>query len=470
MNPLLNPYTSYKLLRELLVNNRRLYNLESKKTKRYIDNSFKKLIKYAYTIPMYHDKYKKAGVHPSDIKGIKDIEKIPFISKKELVDNYPDGIIPNNYNKNQGFVICTGGTTGKPVSLYTDFLTMGLSASVTIRELKYFKLNWRKSKIVHIGNFNQYRIDKISEENFQSHVKKVFSLKNVVNMDVNTPIIELVNTLDKIRPDIIICYPGVYQHMAHVMRKGYGKNIKPKLMWIGGAILDNYTREYVESAFGCKLLNIYNSVEAGTEIAFECRKGTWHINSDYFKIEAINDNNEIVQNGERGHIVITKLLANGTPIIRYTGMDDWLRINPSKKCECGITSPEIIGGVEGRRRANIVLPNGKVFPPGAFCFITPVLHKLNTFKVKQYQIVQKTIDEIYILLVIDEDERNIGPSFEEIAKNIKKIYQQKVGPEVTITVKEVKEIKHDKDASKPAPIVVSHVSRKKGYDTLESKT
>ena len=89
-------------------------------------------------------------------------------------------------------------------------------------------------------------------------------------------------------------------------------------------------------------------------------------------------------------------------------MDDWIRILSYKECNCGLSTTVLEGGVEGRARANIVLPDGKVFPPGAFCFIEPVLQKFKTYKIRQYQIVQKKIDEIDILLVVDEDLRDKG--------------------------------------------------------------
>jgi len=125
------------------------------------------------------------------------------------------------------------------------------------------------------------------------------------------------------------------------------------------------------------------------------------------------------------------------------------------------------GGVEGRMRANIVLPNAKIFPAGAFCFIDPVLNKHNTFKIKQYQIIQQKINEIDILLVIDEDLRHKGISVETLKEENKHIYQQKVGLGITITVKEVDEITHPKDASKPPPIVISHVSEEERYQILD---
>jgi len=469
MNPLLNPYNTFPLLKGILFDPDRVYNLNSSQMKRYRDKAFKKIIKYAYKVPLYYNKYKKAGIRPSDIRGINDIIKLPYISKKDLVDEFPDNIIPVGYNKKKAHIICTGGTTGKPVSIYTDFFTMGKPAGINIRERKYFNLNWKKSKFVHIGNFNPYRIDLVVQEHFQKYIRFFMNMDNTLNIDASTPLKEIISKLDTYNPDIIMTYPATFQHLAYLKRKGFGQNIKPKLLWTGGAILDEYTRSYVQDAFSCKLLNIYPSVEAGANIAFECLEGKWHVHHDFFNVEAIDEKGELVSPGERGHVVITRLWGRGTPIIRYIGMDDWVKISDQEECSCGLKTPILINGVEGRMRANIVLPNGKIFPPGAFCFITPVLHKLKTFKVKQYQIIQKKIDEIEILLVIDEDLRNIGSSVEEIIKNIKEMYEKKTEGSVNINIREVKEIKHEKDSRKPPPIVISHVKAEDGYNILKSK-
>ena len=279
----------------------------------------------------------------------------------------------------------------------------------------------------------------------------------------------MLDKLDSFKPDIIMSYPAILQHLAFLRRKGQGKNVSPKICWTGGAMLDEYTKKYVEDTFKTRLLNVYPSVEANGNMAFECYKGNWHVHDDFYHLEAMNDDGEILEPGARGHLVMTRLWGYATPIIRYTGMDDWVRISKDFKCDCGLCSSVVENGVEGRLRANIILPDGKVFPPGAFCFITPVLNRLKTFKVKRFQIVQKKVTEIEVLLVIDEDLRDIGPSVEKIMEEIKKIYQQKSGPKVTINVKEVDEIKPlEKGCLKPPPIVISKVSRNQGYDVLEN--
>jgi len=208
------------------------------------------------------------------------------------------------------------------------------------------------------------------------------------------------------------------------------------------------------------MFNTYASCESGAEIAFECTERNWHIHSDFFHLEAVDENMDSVSPGERGRLVITKLWGNGTPIIRYTGMEDWITIGNGEKCNCGLKSPIFGKPVEGRVNSNIVLPDGRVFPPSAFLFISDVLHELRTFKVKRFQIVQNKIDDIDIILVIDEDQIYKEPSFNEIARKIQELYQRKTGPDVAIKVKKVEEIKDDPNTGKPAPIVVSYVNAK----------
>ncbi len=468
VNPLLNPKHFIPLSKNYIFGPGRLERLNEKQMKKFKDKAFKKMFRYAYNVPLYHDKWKKAGISKSDIKGIDDIKKLPMISKDDLRKYFPDGLLPKGYKKEKAYVICTGGTTGKSVYIYTDFLTIGLSSIHILRELRQFNLKWKKTRFLNIGNFNTSRIDKVHEETFQKAILSFFSIKShQLNIDVNLPIKELIEKIDNFRPDVILSFPAVYQHLAFLKRKGYGSHIKPVVMYTAGSLLDNYTKSYVHDAFKCPFLNSYQSVEAQGVIASECVNGTWHIYSDFYHLEAIDDQGNLVSEGERGHLVITRLFGRGTPIIRYTGMDDWVRLAESKDCECGLSTPIIINGVEGRMRANIVLPDGKIFPPGAFCFIEPVLQKYKTFKIKQYQIVQKKMDQIDIFIVVDEELRNIGTPMETIIKDIKENYRNKVGDGITINVIEVDSIKHPKDANKPAPIVVSHVSLEEGYKKLE---
>ena len=466
MNPFLNPINTLKFIKNYLSDTSRLNKFGPEEIKKYKDKSFKKIVEYAYTVPFYHDIYKKAGIQPSDIKRIEDIKKLPMISKDDLKNNFPDRVLPIGYNKDRAQVICSGGTSGKTVYLFYDYEIAVRSTALGVRVNNHLNLNWRKLKFVYIGEIAKSRAAKVYDKNFLSHVRSFISLDNVKELDINKPMKEIIQKLDSIQPDCIHSYPSVFQYLSFLKTKGYGKNLKPKLLSSGGTRLDDYTRKYVENAFGCPVLNLYSSVEAGGAIAFECLHRKWHVNYDFFEIEAVDRNGELVSPGEKGQIVVTRLWGKGTPIIRYTGMEDWISIADDEKCECGLQTPIFKNGVEGRVRNDIILPNGKIFSAATFCAITPITQKLGTYKIKQYQIIQKKTDEIDILIVIDNAIRDVGPSVELIIEKISNAYQNIVGPNVKINVKEVKDIGSVMSTGPRTPIVISHVKSEDAFKIM----
>ena len=71
-----------------------------------------KLVERVYkNVTFYHEKMKALGVEPGDIKGVEDIDKLPFTTKEDLRENYPFGLLAvpkSQVARVQG----TSGTTG----------------------------------------------------------------------------------------------------------------------------------------------------------------------------------------------------------------------------------------------------------------------------------------------------------------------------------------------------------------------
>ena len=80
----------------------------------------KEIVKYAYDrVPFYRKKYDEAGVKPSDIKTLEDIRKLPFVTKSDLRDNYPYGLLAVPVS-DLARIHASSGTSGKPtVVAYT---------------------------------------------------------------------------------------------------------------------------------------------------------------------------------------------------------------------------------------------------------------------------------------------------------------------------------------------------------------
>ncbi len=467
MNPFLNPITGLPVLKNYFLNPKRIKRYNHKQIKTYRDKLFRKIVKYAYTIPVYNKKYKQAKIDIGDIKTIEDIVKLPIISKKDLIDAYPNGIIPKNFKKDKTSIASTGGSSGKPVSLYFDFETLSNTILFIFRQGHIYNFNPMKTKFAFIANYSIGKIDEVFEKIISENTGFFRSNNKTINLNAFEPMDNIVKKLNVFNPDIIMSYPVTLQQLAYFKKKGYCKNINPKLFFSGGYILDRYTKKYVENAFDCRIFNIYQSVESAGDIAFECTEGTWHINHDFYHLEVINENMELVEYGKKGHIILTRLFGKGTPIIRYSGMDDWISLLPNFECSCGLCTPVIKNGVEGRVSSQIFLPDGRSYPPSSFESVSNILHKLNTYKITQFQTVQNKIDDIEILIVIDNELRDIGPPVSLILNKIKEAYKKKCGPDVKITVREVKDIKHSK--GKPLPLVLSKVKLKEGYRITEEK-
>lgn len=99
MNQLYNPVFVSKVLKSYFFDIDRLRVTSEKELEQFRDKRFRKIVNYAYTVPLYHDLYKKAGLHPDDISGIKDIEKLPFVSKDDLQKYYPDGLVSSRIKR-----------------------------------------------------------------------------------------------------------------------------------------------------------------------------------------------------------------------------------------------------------------------------------------------------------------------------------------------------------------------------------
>jgi replicative DNA helicase len=91
------------------------------------------------------------------------------------------------------------------------------------------------------------------------------------------------------------------------------------------------------------------------------------------------------------------------------------------------------------------------------------MNDFNSYKLKQFQIIQHEIDDVEVLIVIDKKLRNIEPSVEKIANEIKKRFQEKIGKGVKIRINEVDEIQSGV-RSDYIKLVVSKVKSKKKVD------
>jgi phenylacetate-CoA ligase len=456
MNPFLNPLFLLRVAKGYLTDVDRVWKMSPEQLQRYRDRALRRMVRYAYEVPVYRHLYRDAGVHPDDIDGVADIKKLPCVTKDHLRRHFPDGIFHPNFNKNNAHVVSTSGSTGQPVSLYTDIYTIIKALFGFIRELREYGVDWRKTRMSVIVDLTP----ESAEEAYLSrtvmpYLGKLFSFDNMQILHVGDSPEKLLRSINDFQPEFLGGYPGVLRALAVLKRKGHGDSISPRVMSSSGAVLDRYTRRYIEDTFDAPIYDVYGSTEAGPA-AFECRRGNYHIHSDLVHLELLDDDGDDVAAGEPGHVVVTKLYGRGTPVIRYTGMKDYI-IPRDDTCDCGIQTP-LLGIVGGRKVDSIRLSDDKIIPPSAITGVPgKVMHELGTDKIQQFQIIQRRLDLIEIHLVIDDRLRDVGPSVDRIFNEIRRRYERTFGDSVEVVVKEVDHIRQSDRVDTPPHVVISEV-------------
>ena len=437
MNPFYNPIFLSKIFNRYLFNINRLTKFNEKELNHFKDKALRNIIRYAYSVPLYHDKYKKAGIHPSNINKIKDIEKLPLITKEDIKKYYPNGIISSKIKKEKLLEISTSGTSGKKLAIYQDMYDVVQWFFNHIRVLREYDINWRKDRLTIIADLAPNTIESgFIMRGLLGNLNTNF-FRNMQWLNTNNKPDELIKEINHFKPDFLGGYPGMLGHLALLKEQGHIEKINPKVIASTGGVLDKNLKKLIEETFDAPIFELYGTTETGI-IAFQCRDGHYHVMSDLVHLEFLKDFNP-VKSKVPGKLIITKLYGNGTPIIRYNAIND-IVAPLYEKIECHIIG-DLIDRVYGRDDLSLYFSNGRILPPSSISEIfSRVLYELKTTILKDTKIIQNNMNSIDIELVFKEKQKESNLIIEKIFSIIKKGFQEKVGSDIKIEIKKVDKI------------------------------
>ncbi|MGE5116245.1 MAG: phenylacetate--CoA ligase family protein [Betaproteobacteria bacterium] len=157
------------------------------------------------------------------------------------------------------------------------------------------------------------------------------------------PTADLVAELNALSPSVLASYPSAAVLLAEEQRAGR-LHIAPHEVWTGGETLTAAMARYVEESFGCPVADSYGASEF-LALAFACRQGRLHLNSDWAILEPVDAEGRPVPPGVTSASVLLTNLANHVqPLIRYD-LGDRVLVH-AEPCACGSTLPAI--EVQGR--------------------------------------------------------------------------------------------------------------------------
>ncbi len=355
-------------------------------------------------VKYYRDLMDAKGVTPDDIKGVDDIKKLPFISKADLRDAYPYGLLGTDL-KDCVRIHSTSGTTGKRVVAFYTQHDIDLWEDCCARA------------IVAAGGTNEdvcqvcYGFGLFTGGaglNGGSH--KVGCLTLPMSSGNTDRQIQFMMDLNS---TIICCTPSYAAYIGETLaEKGYKpEDNKLKAGIFGAEPWTEEMRHEIEKSLGIKAYDIYGLTEtSGPGVAFECSEQTgMHINEDHFYAEIIDpETGEVLPDGEKGELVFTSLDKEAFPLLRYRTRD--ICVLSRKKCSCGRTHVKMCKPM-GRSDDMLIIRGVNVFPSQ----IETVL--LNEGYSPNYQIVVDRADnsdtlDIYVELTPEQFSDKVGETQE----------------------------------------------------------
>lgn len=220
-------------------------------------------------------------------------------------------------------------------------------------------------------------------------------------LSIMLPIEEMVDTLNKLNPEILHIYPSSLSVMIQEAAGGRLR-IKPRIISSASEYLASHVRERAEQVFDATITQRYGTTEC-VMIGSTCEHGRLHLSHDWVVLENMDENDQPVQVGEAGHhVLITCLYNHLQPLIRYR-LDDSLRFYEDP-CPCGSKLPSF--EVEGRSYPNYIL-KGAHQP---LVEIAPVSFQVVLIQFKQvltFQMIRESTERIRLKLVFLPNTGNI---------------------------------------------------------------
>lgn len=330
----------------------------------------KHLVKIAYKIPIYREKYKAAGFSPEDLKSWEDYHRLPCVTKDELIEAFPNRCVNPDFNLSDLFATRSSGSSGKTLRILVD---PNAIISDTIQGVRQF---WLQTG----GNY--YPDDVVAHiytvpwwvDNIDGDYQSIF-ISSLI------PPIEIAKILDEIRPDILSLYPSNLATILPYLSRSVKSSLR--MVVVHSELSSSQERLEFSARIGCPVLDEYSSEEL-TRIALELPCGHYHVCEDTVRLDVLNDKGQIITEGI-GIVCATNLLNEAMPFIRYL-QDDLVEIRSTSCCE--LISWRQLASVQGRVNDSFITPSGKVVPAGTLLDITYRWMFDTNINIQEFELIQ----------------------------------------------------------------------------------
>ncbi len=311
---------------------------------------------WAFRTPFYSKKLSQAGIKTSDdIKGLEDLRRIPFTVKDDLRRSFPKGLLSVDMSEVVR-VHSSSGTTGIPTVIYfsrddvdrwTDLIARcivatGASSRDIFQNMMTYGLFTGGLGLHYGAERVGMTVIPISGGNTKRQLQ--------VMKDFQTTALHIT--------------PSYLLHI-HSQLQAEGIDLADLSLsraLIGAEPHSENTRRKIEDLLQIQAFNSYGLSELnGPGVAFECvYRQDMHVWEDAYIVEIIDpDTGENIEDGQEGEIVLTNLIREAAPILRYRTRD--LAFLHAEPCPCGRTHRRL-SRIRGRTDDMLIIGGVNVFP------------------------------------------------------------------------------------------------------------
>lgn len=346
------------------------------------------LMKIAYDIPFYRERFERSGTKPEDYRCAEDLYQFPVLTKDELRDWMDEEAETNPEKYKLWHVSPTSGSTGRP-----------LRTLISPRENAVYTANWLRT--IGLGGYNPFLGKTMSRPN-SLHVKidpnkgdsplqKLGILRRKYMSDTILQRVEtqtLVDEINAYQPDYLYNHKNVLVRIAKYVKDNDLYIWQPKFYTPISEMTDEPARKLMTEVFGPGLLDAYGMAETGSCVVRIPQRDYYQVNSDAFVVNTYNS--KLDGPADDGMAVITPLLKTELPLINYASLDYLYSFTHH-----GL---RYAAGLQGRMNDVIYHSNGTTTE---WANISVVMNY--TPEVVSYRLIQNELGSVHLIMVRHPD-------------------------------------------------------------------
>ncbi|MDD1712951.1 MAG: phenylacetate--CoA ligase [Methanoregulaceae archaeon] len=312
----------------------------------------KRTVAQAMKVPIYQKKLKDAGIGQADIRALDDIRKIPFTRKQDLRDGYPFGFLAVPRNEVVR-IHTTSGTTGKPTVVGYTRADLAIWAELIARNMTMIGLT-RDDVFQNMVNYGMFT----GGLGFH-YGAELIGMTVIPGATGNTK--RQIEMIHDFGVTAIHCTPSYAMHLAEAAEDSGVQLDSLKTGIFGAEPWSETMRKELEKKLELTAYDSYGLSELfGPGVAFECEeRDGLHIWHDCYLVEIIDPKTgEQLGDGEQGELVVTPLVKEAMPLLRYRTGDVTMLMEDACVCRRG----KKIARITGRSDDMLVIRGINVFP------------------------------------------------------------------------------------------------------------